>query len=160
MGNNVMLYLDDIQHTTPSCCRSSSRSATGSARSKASGSRATRTYDLRGKKFCVVMAGNPYTETGEKFRIPDMLANRADTYNLGDILEGKDDVFALSYVENALTSNPRSRRSRARPEGRHKLIRMARASRSPRRSCPTRYSPRSSEIIAVFTRLFRCATCS
>ena len=34
-----------------------------------------------------------------------MLANRADTYNLGDILEGKDDFFALSYIENALTSN-------------------------------------------------------
>ncbi|MEO1335512.1 MAG: DNA repair protein, partial [Myxococcota bacterium] len=30
---------------------------------------------------------------------------RADTYNLGDILEGKDDVFALSYIENSLTSN-------------------------------------------------------
>ena len=26
------------------------------------------------------MAGNPYTESGEKFRIPDMLSNRADTY--------------------------------------------------------------------------------
>ena len=38
--------------------------------------------------------------------IPDMLANRADTYNLGDILEGKDQLFALSYLENALTSNP------------------------------------------------------
>jgi hypothetical protein len=49
----------------------------------------TRTYDLRGKKFCVVMAGNPYTESGEAFKIPDMLANRADTYNLGDILGGQ-----------------------------------------------------------------------
>ena len=55
----------------------------------------TRTYDLRGKKFCVVMAGNPYTESGEKFTIPDMLANRADTYNLGDILGGKEEQFAL-----------------------------------------------------------------
>jgi hypothetical protein len=35
-----------------------------------------------------------------------MLSNRADTYNLGDILHGKDDVFALSYIENAITSNP------------------------------------------------------
>ena len=51
------------------------------------------------------MAGNPYTESGEKFQIPDMLANRADTYNLGDILEGKEDLFALSYIENSLTSN-------------------------------------------------------
>jgi hypothetical protein len=66
----------------------------------------TRTYDLRGKKFCVVMAGNPYTESGEQFKIPDMLANRADTYNLGDVLAGRSDAFALSYLENALTSNP------------------------------------------------------
>ncbi|PJI52099.1 hypothetical protein CTI14_48295, partial [Methylobacterium radiotolerans] len=36
----------------------------------------TNTYDLRGKKFVVVMAGNPYTESGDVFRIPDMLANR------------------------------------------------------------------------------------
>jgi hypothetical protein len=64
-----------------------------------------RTYDLRGKKFCVVMAGNPYTESGAAFKIPDMLANRADTYNLGDILGGQRDAFSLSYVENTLTSN-------------------------------------------------------
>ncbi len=51
------------------------------------------------------MAGNPYTESGEKFQIPDMLANRADTYNLGDIIGGKEEVFSLSYIENALTSN-------------------------------------------------------
>jgi hypothetical protein len=69
MGNNVMLYVDDIQHTHPSSCRSSSRSATAAPhRGRVAGR--TRTYDLRGKKFCVVMAGNPYTESGEKFRSP------------------------------------------------------------------------------------------
>lgn len=52
------------------------------------------------------MAGNPYTESGEVFRIPDMLANRADIYNLGEVLGGMDDAFALSYIENSLTSNP------------------------------------------------------
>ena len=35
-----------------------------------------------------------------------MLANRADIYNLGDILGGMDEQFALSYIENAMTSNP------------------------------------------------------
>jgi hypothetical protein len=45
---------------------------------------------MRGKKFCVVMAGNPYTESGEVFKIPDMLANRADIYNLGDVLGGME----------------------------------------------------------------------
>ena len=52
------------------------------------------------------MAGNPYTESGEKFEIPDMLANRADIYNLGDVLGASDEFFALSYLENCLTSNP------------------------------------------------------
>ncbi|CAM5233968.1 AAA+ ATPase domain-containing protein OS=Streptomyces griseomycini OX=66895 GN=FHS37_002595 PE=4 SV=1 [Streptomyces griseomycini] len=52
------------------------------------------------------MSGNPYTESGEVFRVPDMLANRADVWNLGDVLTGKEDVFALSFVENALTANP------------------------------------------------------
>jgi hypothetical protein len=35
-----------------------------------------------------------------------MLANRADVWNLGDVLSGREELFALSYVENALTSNP------------------------------------------------------
>ncbi|RYE59360.1 MAG: hypothetical protein EOP48_01110 [Sphingobacteriales bacterium] len=51
------------------------------------------------------MAGNPYTESGEKFRIPNMLSNRADTYNLGDIIGETEDVFKHSYLENSLTSN-------------------------------------------------------
>jgi hypothetical protein len=35
-----------------------------------------------------------------------MLANRADVWNLGDVLSGREELFALSYIENALTSNP------------------------------------------------------
>jgi hypothetical protein len=60
---------------------------------------------MRGKRFCVVKSGNPYTESGEVFKIPDMLANRADIYNLGDVLGGMQDVFKLSYIENSMTSN-------------------------------------------------------
>ena len=52
------------------------------------------------------MAGNPYTESGEKFQIPDMLANRADIYNLGEIIGDSAEAFELSYLENSLTSNP------------------------------------------------------
>ncbi len=106
MGDNVMIYLDDIQHTNPeflqkfiSLC-DAQRKIEGVYNGKA------RTYDLRGKKVAVVMAGNPYTESGGKFQIPDMLANRADTYNLGDILGENDAAFKASYVENSLTSNP------------------------------------------------------
>ena len=61
---------------------------------------------MRGKRFAVVMAGNPYTESGDVFKIPDMLANRADIYNLGDVLDGREALFALSYIENSLTANP------------------------------------------------------
>jgi len=52
------------------------------------------------------MAGNPYTESGSKFRIPDMLANRADVYNLGDVIGDTDYLFNLSLIENAAVENP------------------------------------------------------
>jgi hypothetical protein len=59
--------------------------------------------DLRGRKVVVAMAGNLYTETGTKFRLPDMLANRADTYNLGDIIGSNTQWFKASYIENAVS---------------------------------------------------------
>ncbi|MGW4031857.1 DNA repair ATPase [Streptomyces sp. NPDC004838] len=97
-GNNVMLYVDDIQHTSPELLQKFIPLCD-----------ATRTLngrELRGKRFAVCMAGNPYTESGARFRLPDMLANRADVWNLGDVLTGKEDAFAASFVENALTSHP------------------------------------------------------
>ena len=106
MGNNVMLYLDDIQHTHPEFLQKYISLCDGTRRVEGVWQGETKTYDMRGKKFCVVMAGNPYTESGEQFKVPDMLANRADIYNLGDILGGMDEQFALSYIENSLTSNP------------------------------------------------------
>ncbi|MAS24160.1 MAG: DNA repair protein [Oceanospirillaceae bacterium] len=105
MGNNVMLYLDDIQHTNPEFLQKFISLCDGTRRIDGVWKGETKTYDMRGRKFCVVMAGNPYTESGEAFKIPDMLANRADIYNLGDILGGMEEQFALSYIENALTSN-------------------------------------------------------
>ncbi|WP_422361408.1 AAA family ATPase [Reichenbachiella sp.] len=105
MGNNVMIYLDDIQHCNPELLQKfismcdAQRKIEGVYKGK------TKTYDFRGKKVCVVMAGNPYTESGDKFQIPDMLSNRADTYNLGDVIGENEEVFKLSYIENCLTSN-------------------------------------------------------
>ncbi len=117
MGNNVLLYLDDIQHTSPELLQKFISLCDAQRRMEGVWDGATRTYDLRGKRFAVCMAGNPYTETGRRFRVPDMLANRADVWNLGDVLAGRDDLFELSYVENALTSNailaPLSSRDRA-----------------------------------------------
>ncbi|HEY7773898.1 MAG TPA: DNA repair ATPase [Marinagarivorans sp.] len=105
MGNNVMLYLDDIQHTHPEFLQKFISLCDGTRRVEGVWKGKTKTYDMRGRKFCVVMAGNPYTESGEAFKVPDMLANRADIYNLGDILGGMDEQFAMSYIENSLTSN-------------------------------------------------------
>ncbi|MFC4333978.1 DNA repair ATPase [Salininema proteolyticum] len=105
-GNNVLLYLDDIQHTNPELLQKFISLCDGTRRMEGVWNGRTRTYDMRGKRFAVCMAGNPYTEAGQKFRIPDMLANRADVWNLGDILGGREDLFAQSYIENALTSNP------------------------------------------------------
>ncbi len=106
MGNNVLLYLDDIQHTSPELLQKFISLCDAQRRMEGVWDGGTRTYDLRGKRFAVCMAGNPYTESGKRFRIPDMLANRADVWNLGDVLSGREDLFALSYVENSLTSNP------------------------------------------------------
>ena len=106
MGSNVMLYVDDIQHTHPEFLQKFISLCDGTRRIEGVWNGRTKTYDMRGKKFCVVMAGNPYTESGEVFKIPDMLANRADIYNLGDVLGGMEASFTLSYIENSLTSNP------------------------------------------------------
>ena len=106
MGNNVLLYLDDIQHTSPELLQKFISLCDAQREMEGVWDGRTRTYDLRGKRFAVCMAGNPYTESGQRFRIPDMLANRADVWNLGDVLGGREDVFELSYLENALTSNP------------------------------------------------------
>lgn len=102
LGSNVLLYLDDIQHTSPELLQKFIPLCDAQRRIEG----AEGTYDLRGRRFAVCMAGNPYTESGGLFRVPDMLANRADVWNLGDVLTGREALFALSYVENALTANP------------------------------------------------------
>lgn len=106
MGDNIMLYLDDIQHCHPEFLQKFISLCDGQRKIEGVYKGRSKTYNLQGKKVCVVMAGNPYTESGDKFRIPDMLANRADIYNLGDIIGDTADVFSLSYIENSLTSNP------------------------------------------------------
>jgi hypothetical protein len=105
MGNNVMLYLDDIQHCNPEFLQKFISLADGQRKIEGVYKGETKTYDFKDKKFCVIMAGNPYTESGDKFRIPDMLTNRADIYNLGDVIGETENLFKLSLIENALTSN-------------------------------------------------------
>ncbi|MFT3947677.1 MAG: ATP-binding protein [Agriterribacter sp.] len=105
MADNVMLYIDDIQHCSPEFLQKFISLADGQRKMDGIFEGESKTYDLRGKRFCVVMAGNPYTESGEQFKIPDMLANRADVYNLGDVIGSADYLFNLSLIENAVAEN-------------------------------------------------------
>ncbi|MHC4646699.1 MAG: ATP-binding protein, partial [Planctomycetota bacterium] len=106
MGDNIMVYIDDIQHSNPEFLQKFISLCDAQRKIEGIYGGRSRTYDLRGKRVCVVMAGNPYTESGQKFRIPDMLANRADVYNIGDIVGNNYEQFVNSYIENCLTSNP------------------------------------------------------
>jgi MoxR-like ATPase len=127
MGNNVLLMIDDIQHTHPELLQKFISLCDAQRKIEGIWRGETKTYDLRGKRFVVCMAGNPYTESGETFKIPDMLANRADVYNLGEVLNGREELFDLSYIENALTSNAITAPLLARdPDDVHKLVRAAR----------------------------------
>ncbi|MFV0477839.1 MAG: DNA repair ATPase, partial [Parahaliea sp.] len=156
MGNNVMLYLDDIQHTHPEFLQKFISLCDGTRRIEGVWEGRTKTYDMRGRKFCVVMAGNPYTESGEIFKIPDMLANRADIYNLGDIIGGMDEQFALSYIENALTSNPVLAPLATREmEDIYTLIDMARGGNSANTDLKHSYSGAEiNEITEILKKMF------
>lgn len=105
MGDNVMLYLDDIQHCNPELLQKFIPLCDATRRIEGVWRSEPKTYDLRGRKVAVVMAGNPYTESGDRFQIPDMLSNRADVYNLGEIIGDSKTAFEMSYIENCLTSN-------------------------------------------------------
>ncbi|MDP2341035.1 MAG: DNA repair ATPase [Deltaproteobacteria bacterium] len=157
LGNNVLLLIDDIQHTSPELLQKFISLCDGTRRVEGVWRGKTRTYDLRGKRFVVCMAGNPYTETGDKFQIPDMLANRADTYNLGDISGGREDVFALSYVENALTANPTTQPLAARdPADVHLLVRLAKGEPVATTDLKHGYSGAEiDELVRVFAKLLK-----
>jgi hypothetical protein len=157
-GGNTLLYLDDIQHTSPELLQKFISLCDAQRRIEGVWNGRTRTYDLRGKRFAVCMAGNPYTESGRRFRIPDMLANRADVWNLGDVLSGREEQFALSYVDNALTSNPvlapLSARDRSDVELLVRLAKGDQAVRPDQLSHP--YSgPELEQILSVLRKLVR-----
>ncbi len=157
MGNNVLLMVDDIQHTHAELLQKFISLCDAQRKIEGVWGGETKTYDLRGKRFVVCMAGNPYTESGEKFEIPDMLANRADVYNLGEVLQGRDDLFELSYIENALTSNAVTAPLLARdPEDVHKLARMARGEAIQSDQLSYDYSSvELNEILAIMKKLVR-----
>ena len=125
-GSNVLLYLDDIQHASPELLQKFIPLCDAQRRIEAVSDGRARSFDLRGRRFAVCMAANPYTESGQRFRLPDMLANRADVWNLGEVLTGREDVFALSFLENALTANPvLAPLAGAEPAELRRLVRLA-----------------------------------
>lgn len=157
MGDNVMIYLDDIQHCNPELLQKFISLCDAQRKIEGVYKGRPRTYDLRGKKVCVVMAGNPYTESGDKFQIPDMLANRADTYNLGDIIGDSAQAFELSYIENALTSNTILAKLSSRSQ--QDVYALARAAETGKREdlhLEGNYSADEvNEFLSVFQKMFR-----
>ncbi|HYC60423.1 MAG TPA: DNA repair ATPase [Thermoanaerobaculia bacterium] len=155
MGNNVLLMIDDIQHTHAEFLQKFISLCDAQRKIEGVWKGETKTYDFRGKRVAVCMAGNPYTESGEQFEIPDMLANRADVYNLGEVLSGRDELFDLSYIENALTSNRVTAPLLTRdPEDVLKLVRMARGEEIQSDQLSHDYSPvELNELLAVMRKL-------
>lgn len=157
MGDNVMLYLDDIQHCNTEFLQKFISLCDAQRKIEGVYKGRTRTYDLRGRKVAVIMAGNPYTESGEKFQIPDMLSNRADIYNLGEIIGDSADAFELSYIENCLTSNsalnPLASRSQ---KDVYSIIKIAQTGSQEGIDLEGQYSPEElSEMVAVIKKLLR-----
>jgi len=101
MGNNVICYLDDIQHTSAEFLQKFISLCDATRRIEGVVDGEAQTFELGRRRFIMVMAGNPYTSSGTDFRIPDMLANRADVHNLGDVAGAHEEAFAQSYIENA-----------------------------------------------------------
>jgi hypothetical protein len=157
MGDNIMLYVDDIQHCSAEFLQKFISLCDAQRRIEGVYKGRSRTYDLRGRKVAVVMAGNPYTESGDKFQIPDMLANRADTYNLGDIIGGSLEAFKMSYLENALTSNPVLNKLASRSQKDvYAVIQMAVSGPGEGLEFEGNYAPEElNEMVAVMIKLIR-----
>ena len=157
MGNNVMIYIDDIQHCNPEFLQKFISLCDGQRKIEGVYNGVSQSYDLRGKKVAVVMAGNPYTESGEKFKIPDMLANRADVYNLGDMLMENEEAFKLSYIENSVTSNPiLSKLTNRSQRDLYNFIQMAKGTSEEGISFEGNYSmDEINEYVSVIEKLFK-----
>lgn len=157
MGDNVMLCIDDIQHLNPQFLQKFISLCDAQRKIEGVYKGRPRTYDFRGRKVAVVMAGNPYTESGEKFKIPDMLANRADTHNLGDLVGGMAEAFRTSFLENALTSNPVLGKLASRSQKDiYSIIRIAETGSREGVDFEANYTPEEiSESVNVMSKLIR-----
>ncbi|MDY0810624.1 DNA repair ATPase [Kitasatospora purpeofusca] len=158
-GTNVLLHLDDIQHTSPELLQRFIPLCDAQRRIDGVWDSRAREWDLRGKRFAVVMAANPYTGSGRDFRVPDMLANRADVWNLGDVVAGRDDLFALSFIENTLTANPHlAPLATAEPADLDTLLRRAAGEPSGRELSGPWSAAETERMTAVLAKLLRVRT--
>ncbi len=157
MGDNVMIYLDDIQHCNPELLQKFIPLCDATRRIEGVWEGEPRTYDLRGRKVVVVMAGNPYTESGDRFQIPDMLSNRADVYNLGEIIGESREAFELSYLENCLTSSSYLQPlARASSQDQRAVIRAAEIGSTEGLELETNLSPdQIADCVAVIAKLLK-----
>ena len=153
-----MLYLDDIQHTHPELLQKFISLCDGQRRIEGVWKGRTKTHDLRGKKFCVVMAGNPVHRDGRALHHPGHAREPR-----GHLQPGRHPrreagrSSTLSFVENALTSNavvaPLAMHDRKLT---HQLIRMAQGGEgSVEALSGTWSSVEIQEMVAVLQRLLR-----
>jgi hypothetical protein len=86
-----------------------------------------------------------------------MLANRADIYNLGDIIGDTAAVFLLSYLENSLVANPVLSRLAAKSQADvYPLIKLAETGDSTGLTFEANHSPEEiNEYVAVLQKLLR-----
>ena len=155
-GSNVLLHIDDIQHLSPELLQKFIPLCDAQRRIEAVSDGTARSFDLRGRRFAVCLSGNPHTTTGARFRIPDMLANRADVWNLGEVLTGRDELFALSFLENALAVNPvLAPLAGGDPADLHLLLRLAGGDPSAHADQLSRPLPELDRILATLVRLRR-----
>lgn len=157
MGNNVMLFLDDIQHCHPTFLQQftsladAQRSIVGIWHGQA------RTYELRGKRFCLIMAGSLDPNTGDIVKLPSTLTSRADSYDLSMRSQDHETLFARSYLENALTAHPLLAPLATRtPEELDKLIRLAQGEELPSSDFSHfDTQPELEDLLAVLKKLLR-----
>ena len=155
-GSNVLLHLDDIQHVSSDLLQKFIPLCDAQRRIEAVSDGRARSFDLRGRRFAVSLAGNPYTSSGQRFRIPDMLANRADVWNLGEVLTGREELFAQSFLENALAANPVLAPLAGSPAAELRLlVRMASGDPSAQADQLARPAQDLDRVLAVLARMRR-----
>jgi len=133
IGNHVMLFLDNVQHSHPEFLQTwLTRSLVGVWKNR------TVTYQL-GKSFSIVMAAEL------PLKIPETLLNRVEVHNLAYFALAKEELFNLSFLENALPANPVLAPLSNQLEEIYKLLRIT--------EVPTQEAGHLKEIVIVLKHL-------